>query len=214
MNRVKAGALEVWKGGTRAARALPCLMVSVMAATLSAQSPRFVPGEVIAKFVPGSEASTVVARVAERQPLDLTALNPVAERLGEGVGVPLRPSGLNSGHFCVLSVDADQLKEQLARKLRARAHVEGVEVVPDTAAITLSVAFSAGSEEARMRPARLVALLERELGLPLKGEVLRNGRLTLRVNLDALTLSLVERLKALPDVESVQPNFLLKGFMR
>ena len=100
------------------------------------------------------------------------------------------------------------------RRLERRQRVERVEIVPDTAAITLSVAFAAGSAESRMRPARLVASLERELGLPLKGEVSRNGRLALQVNLEALTLSLVERLKALPEVESVQPNFLLKGFMR
>jgi len=189
-------------------------MVPVMAATLSAQSPRFVPGEVIAKFVPGSEAGAAVARAAEREPLDLTGLEPIAARLGEAAGVPLRPVGLNSGHFCVLSVDAGQLGERLMRRLERRQRVERVEIVPDTAAITLSVAFAAGSAESRMRPARLVASLERELGLPLKGEVSRNGRLALQVNLEALTLSLVERLKALPEVESVQPNFLLKGFMR
>lgn len=214
MKRVKAGALEVWKRGNRVTRALPCVMVPVMAATLSAQSPRFVPGEVIAKFVPGSEASAVVARVAEREPLELTGLRPIAERLAEGVGVPLRPSGLNSGHFCVFSVDTDRLKDRLVRQLRARQRVERVEIAPDTATITVSVAFSAGSEESRMRPARLVASLERELGLPLNGEVLQDGRVALQVNLEALTLSLVERLKALPDVESVQPNFILKGFMR
>lgn len=186
----------------------------LMVASLAAQTPPFVPGQVMAKFVVGSEAHTVVTRAAERQPLDLTGLVPIADRLGAGVGVPLRPSSITSGHFCVLAVDAERLEDQLARRLTARERVEHVEVVEDTAAIAVSVAFAAGSEESRMRPARLVALLERELGLPLKGAALENSRLALQVNLEALTLSLVERLKALPEIESVQPNFIVKGFMR
>jgi hypothetical protein len=168
----------------------------------------------MAKFVPGSEAGAAVARAAGQQPLDLTGLEPIANRLGDAVSVPLRPAGLHSGLFCVLSVDAARLGQQLLRRLESRQRVERVEVVPDTVGITLSIGFSPGAEESRMRPARLAALLERELGLPLKAEVSRDGRLALQVNLEALTLSLVDRLKALPDVESVQPNFLLKGFMR
>lgn len=184
------------------------LCVLLMVANLTAQAPQFVPGQVMTKFVAGSEASAVVMRA------DLTALVPIADRLGAGVGVPLRPSSITSGHFCVLAVDAERLEDQLARRLTARERVERVEVVEDTAAIAVSVAFAAGSEESRMRPARLVALLERELGLPLKGAALENSRLALQVNLEALTLSLVERLKTLPEIESVQPNFIVKAFMR
>ncbi len=214
VSRAQADLQEVWKRWSQVTRALPCAIMPFMAATSWAQSPRFVPGEVVAKFVPGTEASAAVVRAAERQPLDLAGLRPIAERLGEAARVPLRPTGLNSGHFCVLSVDNGELKDRLARQLRARQGVERVEIAPDTTAITVRVAFSAGGEESRMRPARLVASLERELGLPLKGEVLQDGRVALQVNLEALTLSLVERLKALPDVESVQPNFVLKGFLR
>lgn len=184
------------------------LCVLLMVANLMAQAPQFVPGQVMTKFVAGSEASAVVMRA------DLTALVPIADRLGASVGVPLRPSSITSGHFCVLAVDAERLEDQLARRLTARERVEHVEVVEDTAAIAVSVAFAAGSEESRMRPARLVALLERELGLPLKGAALENSRLALQVNLEALTLSLVERLKTLPEIESVQPNFIVKAFMR
>lgn len=186
----------------------------LMVATLTAQTPPFVPGQVMAKFVVGSEAHTVVTRAAERQPLDLTGLVPIADRLGAGVGVPLRPSSIASGHFCVLAVDAERLEGELARRLGARQRVERVDVIEDTSTIGVSVAFAAGSEESRMRPARLVALLEEELGLPLKGEALANRRIALQVNLEALTLSLVERLRALPEVESAQPNYLLKGFLR
>lgn len=185
-----------------------------MAASLLAQAPRFVPGQVIIKFLAGSEAGRVVVRAAEQQPLDLTGLAAIADRLGAGVGVPLWPSSITSGHFCVFSVDADRLKDRLVRQLGARQRVERVAVIEDTSAIAVSVAFTAGSAESRMRPARLVALLEQELGLPLKGEARRNGRLALQVNLEALTLSLVERLKTLPDVESVQPNFIVKRFMQ
>jgi hypothetical protein len=169
---------------------------------------------VLAKFVPGSEASVLVVRAAEQQPVDLTALEPLADQLGQGAGVPLKPSALGSGHFCTFSLDLRELGDRLARRLRERQRVERVEMAPDTATITLTVAFSPGSEESRMRPARLVSSLERELGVPLTGEASGRGRVVLHVNLEALTLSLVERVKALPDVQSAQPNFVMKGFIR
>ena len=215
MKRVTAGALQVSERGTRVARVFRgTALVPLMAATVSAQQPGFVPGQVLARFVPGSDASALVVRVAERQPLDLTGLTGLADRLGEGAGVPLKPTGLGSGHFCTFSLDTRELGDRLARRLRERQRVERVEVSPDTATITLTVAFSPGSEESRMRPARLVASLERELGVPLAGEASGQGRIVLHVNLEALTLTLVERVKALPDIESAQPNFVMKGFVR
>lgn len=185
-----------------------------MVATLSAQSPRFVPGQVVARFVPGSEASAIVQRAAGRQPPDLTGLTPLADRLGQGAGVPLKASALGGGHFCTFSLDLRELGDRLARRLRERQRVERVEIAPDTAAIALTVAFSPGSEESRMSPGGLIPALERELGVPLTGEASGRGRIALHVNLEALTLSLVERVKTLPDIESAQPNFVMKGFIR
>lgn len=215
MKRVTAGAPEVCeraKPVTRAFRRVA--LVPIMAATVSAQSPRFVPGQVVARFVPGSEASALVVRVAGRQPLDLAGLSPLADRLGQGAGVPLKASGLGGGHYCTFSLDLRELGDRLARRLRERQRVERVDIPPDTVSITLVVWFSPGSEESRMPPARLVPSLERELGVPLTGEASGQGSMVLRVNLDALTLSLVERVKALPDIESAQPNFVMKGFIR
>lgn len=189
-------------------------MLLFVGSAMEAQTPRFVPGDVVAKFVPGSEAGTTVMQAAARQPLDLKGLGPVADHLAETLGVPLRAVALNSGHFCILSVDSKGLSERLRRRLASRQGVERVEVLPDTAAIAVRVAFAAGAKEARMPADRLAASLEHELNLPLRGAGLGGGRFTLRVNLEALTLRLVDKLKALPDIESVQPNYILKGFAR
>ena len=198
--------------------------------TLPAQSPKFVPGEVIIRFVPGSEASAAVQRAAAQQAIHLSGLVPIVNDLGARVGVPLRPARITSGDFCVLSVDSGQLGELLMRQLGARRNVARVQVVRDTSAaggaggrpspIKLILEFSPSSAEFKTvarndgRLARLVASLERDVGLPLTGKVVEQGRLALQVNLEALTLRLVERLKAEPIVESVQPNYILEGFMR
>src|SRR5688572_26452908 len=119
------------------------------------------------------------------------------------------------------------------RQLGARRNVARVQVVRDTSAaggaggaggrpslIKLILEFSPSSAEFKTvarndgRLARLVASLERDVGLPLTGEVVEQGRLALQVDLKALTLRLVERLKAEPIMESVQPNYILEGFMR
>lgn len=195
--------------------------------TLPAQSPKFVPGEVIIRFVPGSEASAAVQRAAAQQAIDLSGLVPIVNDLSARVAVPLRPARITSGDFCVLSVDSGQLGERLMRQLGARRNVARVQVVRDTSAaggrpspIRLILEFSRSSDEFKAvsrkdgRLARLVASLERDVGLPLTGKVVEQGRLALQVNLEALTLRLVERLKTEPIVESVQPNYILEGFMR
>ena len=202
-------------GALRRAQVLSIITtLRLVGSGLEAQTPRFVPGDLVAKFVPGSEAGTTVMRAAARAPLDIEGLEPIANHLTDAVGVPLKAVALNSGYFCILSVDAKGLGERLRRRLAGRQRVERVEIVPDSAAVAVRVAFAAGATEARMPAERVAASLERELDLPLKGEALGNGRFALRVNLEALTLNLVEKLRALPEVESVQPNYILKGSLR
>jgi hypothetical protein len=205
-------------GGTRS-----CVtFVAFTVTSLAAQSPKFVPGEVLTRFVPGSEQSAVVQRAAGTQPIDLSKLVPIANDLGRSVGVPLRPARVTSGDFCVLAVDAEQVVEHLRRRLSARRNVRHVQAEAAPSPVRLLLDFTPASDEFTVlsatpgdgRLAGLVASLERDVGVPLKAQVVESSRLALQVDLEALTLRLVERLKAQPILESVQPNYVLEGFIR
>jgi hypothetical protein len=204
-------------------------LVAFIVTTRPAQSPRFVPGEVLTRFVAGSEASAAALRAAETQPMDLSGLVTVVDELGAQVGVPLRPARMSGGNFCVLSVNAEQLGERLRRQLGTRRTVRQVQVVREPSqavmgpsSIRLLLEFTPASDEFNAlsgkseggRLARLVASLERDVGVPLKGQVVEPSRLALQVDLEALTLRLVERLRTQSILESVQPNYILEGFIR
>ena len=83
------------------------------------------------------------------------------------------------------------------------------------------VRFSAGSTEAEAIAqkwsggddtpvSQLVRALEKDVGLSLKGEATADTTLLLHVDLGMLTLKLSEQLKALADIESAQPNYILR----
>jgi len=201
------------------------LMVGAVA---SAQP--FTPGEMLVLFSPGSPGRATVERALGSNPAELAALDPVVTSLEAGAGVPLKTVRISSGNWVLMSVDSDRLTDRVAGQLRARARVKAVQVIPlermpgvrVSPPHGLRVQFNPGSAESEIvsgkisggsaEPlARLVKHIGAALDLPLKGEARENSRLFLEIDYVALTPIVVERLKTLPGIESVQPNYTV-GF--
>lgn len=188
-------------------------------------SPQFVPGEVLVKFVPGSEGSRAVGQAS---PPNLGALRPVLNALQVKTGIPLNVKQVTGGNWVLLSIDGGRLTERMLSQLRRRAGVALVEVSPERPDAQigfsfpqrLAVSFAPGSSESDAVAqkfagvgddpfAQLIRDLERELDLPLRGEATEDAKVVLQIDLKALTPILVERLKSLCDIDSVQPNYIL-----
>ncbi len=209
--------------------AIPLLLVM----TQQGQTPRFVPGQAMARFVPGSAGSEAVLRAGRESPPDLGALAPVVENLGSRVGIPLQTSQISSGGWFVLSIDLEAIAGRSLQQLGDRDRVvdarlneqEAGEVgkVPDLGVIIIK--FASGSPELKAvvqaregatdEPlAELLESLAQELAVPLAGEATSQDELLLQIDVEALTLRTVERLQALEEIESAQPNYIVKAFGR
>jgi hypothetical protein len=196
------------------------------------QAQEFVPGEAMVKFVSGSQGSVVVNRISQTSQPDLKELIPVTGRIRESTGIPLRVARVASGGWVVFSVDVDELTERVVGHLRERDNVADVQVNTDTpekqAGIPcpneILVRFLPNSPEARaIAPGptdkegskahlgTLVRELEQDSNSRLWFEVTEDSQLQLRVDLIVLTLDLVERLRALSEIEAAQPNFIVKA---
>jgi hypothetical protein len=195
----------------------------------NAPPPRFVPGEVLVKFVPGTEGSAAVDRASRTSPPDLGVLTPVVQRLQAATGVPLKAKQVTGGQWILVSVDGDKLTDELVTRLRGRANVAEVQPGPDPSGGTrdasrskgIVVRFSAGSAEAEAIAEKrrggddaafsaLIRALEKDVGLSLRGEATADATVLLHADLGTLTLKLSEQLKALADIESAQPNYILR----
>ena len=195
----------------------------------NAPPPRFVPGEVLVKFVPGTEGSAAVARASRTSPPDFGVLAPVIQRFQAATGVPLKAKQVTGGQWILVSVDGERLTDELVTRLQGRANVAEVRPTPDPSGGTrdasrsrgIVVRFSAGSAEAEAITqkwsrgddtpvSQLVRALEKDVGLSLRGEATADTTLLLHVDLGMLTLKLSEQLKALADIESAQPNYILR----
>jgi hypothetical protein len=183
------------------------------------------------KFVAGSPGDDAVIRAGQTSPPNLAALEPVIGELQDGVELPLRVAQISSGNWLLLNVDFQALANQLAARLRGRENVMTVQARASEAeepggkprSVEVLVKFAPGSAEDKavasaleggtVEPlADMLSELEQGLGLPLAGAANDPGELALQVDLEALTLSLVDTLKELPDVESAQPNYVLGAF--
>jgi hypothetical protein len=161
------------------------------------QEPSFVPGEVIVKFAEG------VPRTR----------GDFLEVLSRELGVPLRPAEVTAGSELVLSIDTDRLRTSLTGKLQADGRVESVETrtlepryvleLPQTHFIVRLKDSAPRSES------DFLESLEKDLGAPLK-RIDSGDDLTLAIDIQRLTLDLVEKLKARPDVAYAQTNNLLQ----
>lgn len=184
----------------------------------------------MARFVPGTAGGEAVARAGRSSPPDLAALVGVTRELETRLGLPLTVTQISSGDWLVLSVDVAALTDRSVGMLRGRESVAAVRTSAPEAgetgappSVRVTINFAPGSHEfkavsdaatgAATEPLiSLLAALEAELGVPLSGEPEEAGQLVLQLNLDALTRRLVEELNALPEIESAQPNYILRAF--
>lgn len=207
---------------------LSLVLPTILLGTSPPPPSQFVPGEILVRFVPGTDGSAAVTRASQVNPPDLEVLAPVISRLQAKTGIPLRAVQVMGGDWFRLSVDGDRLTDQLVKRLRTRDNVAEVRVSPEQpeAAMGVSVPkklairFSPGSAESEavtqkhadatdVRFAQLMRELGRDLDLPVKGEVSEQGEALVQIDLRALTPILADRLKALSDIESAQPNYIL-----
>lgn len=175
---------------------LPALALALAAGCPAStrEPPSFVPGEVIVKF-------------AEPKPR-----GDFLEALSRELRVPLRPVETTAGAEHVLSIDADRLVASLTEKLEADGRILSVErktiepkYIGEPGQTHLVVRFK---EPAPHSESDFLESVEQDVGVPL--QVVDSGRdMTLAIDLPALTLELVERLKARPDVAYAQTNNLL-----
>jgi hypothetical protein len=199
-------------------------------ATSPTQSANFVPGEVMVKFVPGSEAAMRVREVSQQAPLRLEALEPVVKQLEARTELPLTVTQLTSGDWVVLKIDAEHLSRGVADRLRGYQNVAQAEVIGEeqqyigySAPQKIAVTFLPGTVEARTvsgtltdkggsNLSNLVSRLQQRAASPLKAEVTEQEGLVLQVDLKPLTLTLQDRLHSLPFIESTQLNHVMTAF--
>lgn len=184
-------------------------------------SQRFIPGEVIVKFSPETEASDVVAHAAKEDARDDVRLNSYLDFLSEKVRIPLRVKRFTSGGEVVFTIQQELLASRLEARLRnhpqvARLWRSDTDKKAGTAARgEIILEFAEGSQEAKIlakgREKELqkwTRALEQDLGIRLGTRVTRHDHLVVVIEMHPLTLELVERLKKQKDVEYAQPNRL------
>lgn len=196
-------------------------MILLGATTASPQS--FVAGEIMLRFTPGSEGSSAVEKALQDSPPNLRSLEPAVAALQADTRLPLKPDRLAGGNWVLLKIDSGRLAEQAADGIRMRRDVASIRLVPaqpDQAGAppNLLIEFKPSSYESQIiaNPERkkdaflqLVSELAAEAGYPLKGSAQENRLLLVEINLPALTLLAVERLKTVRDIENAQPNHLV-----
>jgi hypothetical protein len=197
-------------------------------ATTPPERSQFAPGEILVRFASGTTEQAAVSSASTTDPPNLDALQDVATRLGERVGVPLRAARLSAGGWVVLAVNSEALGSRLERLAASRANVVEAEAQYGEAGrqmgavrpLTVRIRFDAGTPEAaavgaKLRGAeepqfaRLSRALQEELGVPLSVEATAPQTLSLHVDVRTLTTRLVEQLIELPEVEEAQPNYVM-----
>ncbi len=142
----------------------------------------------------------------------------------------MKPKQILSGRRLLVSIDADKLTEWLVEQLRGRENVAAAEVSQQrfkneermSLPSKVLIEFVPGSPESESIGqkllsdadaagfATLLSDLERDLHLPLKGEAAAQAKLLLQVDFIKLTIVVVDRLKTFAEIESAQPNFLMR----
>ena len=179
------------------------LPVLLLAAAVAQASPAreearsgsgFVPGEAIVKF--RGETTGTEARLSA---------------LSREIGLPLELKRHGSAGELVLALKVETVAARLLEQLRKDTRlaqvtrVEGGSTKPAEA-----IEFHCRAVEARDGDHELVDGLARSAGLPVTGAVGADKELHLTLDLRALTLELIERLRKRPDVEYAQPNYLAR----
>jgi hypothetical protein len=193
--------------------------------------PSFVAGDLIIKFTAASEPGTLVTRALQGSQTADRQLAALAARLSQELGVPIAAVRVTSGNELVLSVDRDQLAQSLKQvvtrdpAVRAAIRIDPPKTVLPAAEITLALDLRRDSEAGRLahRTARAGQQTSNEVETLVKklcvgavpqpsGRVGNRGQLVLTIDIAALTLDLVERLKRRPDVEYAQPSQIVKPY--
>jgi hypothetical protein len=175
-----------------------------------ARSPRVVPGELIVKFVATSEAARVVARSTAAADVG-EAFASVTDRLSREVGLPLEARRVLSGGEVLLALSLPALTERLlaeVRKdeaLRSAALDERAEAGPHHPSPAVRARLSRPGADVPALRARLSG----RLGFALASRAAGEDEVLLFADVDAVTQRALDVLKARPDVEYAQPNYLL-----
>ncbi len=183
----------------------------------------FVPGQILIHFQAGTEEQKAVRDCASTVPLDLSSLNPVAERLGSRVATPLVVEQLQSGDWVLFAVDAEKASAGVAGRMTDLGYVEDARLgegsresidAPLVRAVEVRIrrnaaptkTLRAGSRNPDDKSFRdWIAELEAHTRFPLVGSV-KAELLHLRLDLQRLTPELLKKVQSLPEVEAAQLN--------
>lgn len=169
-----------------------------------------VPGDAIVTFKPQTEGDRLLRRAPESSADSKTSLDSVAVELGQQVNIPLLMKQRLSGDRLLLSIDCAALEELAAAQLRAQPAVAKIDIRPRSSRTcppsnsppTLVVEWASGGPDIQQdlsEPVTVPHSLRRD----------DHARLIVELDVAALTLALVDRLKRLPDLASAQPNFVM-----
>lgn len=193
--------------------------------------PAFVAGDLIVKFTAESEPGTLVTRAMQGDQAADRQLAALATRLSQELGVAIAAVRVTSGNELVLSVDRDRLAQSLRQvvtrvpAVRAATRIDPPKTVLPAAQLALALDLRRDSEAGRLvrRAARAGQQTSNEIEALVKklcagavpqpsGRVVNRGQLVLTIDIAALTLDLIERLKRRPDVEYAQPSQIVKPY--
>jgi hypothetical protein len=176
-------------------------------------SAAIVSGDLIVKFRDTSDGGVALAGVLGGT-RTLVSAEPVAVRLSDALGVPLKLVQVTSGREALLAIDRDALQRSLAQRAARESGVARALPVapapglpPDQLSVRLELAQQAVPQGLAARlatPPTSGSLLQPRLHADASGATL------LSYDLAGLTLALLERLKQQPDVEYAQANRLLR----
>lgn len=187
---------------------------------------QFVPGEVIVQFAQQTTGAQVIAQASQSTPPEFQLLTPIIDDLQSKTHLPLNVTQITSGLGVVVSVDTDILTKRIQQDLSTHENVKTIQILPPDphqqkrfpSSATILLEFTPDSPEFATAHPRsdiqpdvtltgLISTLETAVNLPLQGEAHSTGGVLLQINLQKLTLILVDRLQLIPDIQSAQPNY-------
>jgi hypothetical protein len=195
--------------------------------SVAASSGRFVPGDVVVQFDPGSEGHRLVMQASRQSVPDLSDFAPLVGRLERDIGILLTPKQLLSGQRLLLGIDTNRIVRESAGRLRRKPGVRTVG--PDETGSTPSQSSSGGLPirieftqdspldrlaEAADHPdspagRELLSDIQTDLEIPLTIRTVHEHTVVLDVDLPALTHLAVQRLSAASEIREAQLNYLV-----
>ena len=180
---------------------------------IGAQTAGFVPGEVLARFAPGSSEDRAVEAAARSGRDPSEPIPGLSKRLQADVSVPLTFKRIHSGNWVTFEVNAQELKRTLDQAFSQDsrvADVESSELGPHlrTGYLTSPRLVIRLERNSRLPDdaAATVEDIQKQRGVPLTFEMQNGARFAVAVDVQKLTSNLIESFKALPYVENAQTN--------